>query len=84
MWSKLKSVLAHAQTFAKNKKGQTTKAVVGLLVAIIVAVNLIPMIADTIAGATNLTTAQSNLLALIPTFVVLGLLVMGAKKMGLF
>jgi len=68
----------------KDRKGQSTKGLVGILVAVIVAVNLLPLIADAIAGATNLTASQETILAIVPTFIVLGVLFMVAKKTGLF
>ena len=72
------------KNLAKNKKGQSAKGLVGVLVAVIVAVTMIPLIADSIAGATNLTAGQTTILNIVPTFIVLGILFVVAKKMGLF
>lgn len=78
-----KTALAMAKKLVGNKKGVSAGAMVGLLVAIILVVNLIPTVADTIGSATNLTTAQSNILGLTTTFIVLGVIVLVAKKSGL-
>jgi len=67
----------------KNKKGVSAGGMVGMLVAIILVVNLIPTVADTIGSAQNLTTAQTTILGLATTFIVLGVIVLVAKKSGL-
>lgn len=78
-----KTALAMAKQIVKNKKGQSARGMVGLVVAIILVVNLIPTVADTIGSANNLTTAQENILALATTFIVLGVIVLVAKRTGL-
>ena len=71
------------EKFKNNKKGQTGKAMVQLLVSVLIAVTMIPLIADAIAGATNLTAGQTTILAIVPTFIVLGLLFLAGKKSGI-
>jgi len=80
----MRNIRELVKKLVKDRKGQSTKGLVGILVAVIVAVNLLPLIADAIAGATNLTASQETILAIVPTFIVLGVLFMVAKKTGLF
>lgn len=76
-------LIAMAKQIVKNRKGQSAKGVVGIVVAVVIIVNLIPIVADQIGSATNLTTAQSTILGLTTTFLVLGVVVLAAKKSGL-
>jgi len=80
----IKNAWKQAKDIAHNKKGSVSAGgMVGMLVAIILVVNLIPTVADTIGSAQNLTTAQSTILGLATTFIVLGVIVLVAKKSGL-
>ena len=79
----IKNAVNLAKRFARNRKGVSAGGMVAMLVAVILVVNLIPTVADTIGSAQNLTTAQSNILGLTTTFIVLGVIVLVAKKSGL-
>lgn len=66
-----------------GKKGVGAGAITGVVVSVVLVTALIPVIAEQIAGATNLTTTETTILGLTTTFIVLGLIVGVAKKSGL-
>lgn len=68
---------------AKSKTGTSSGAVVGIVVSVVIVTALIPVIADRVAGATNLSASETTILQLSTTFIVLGLIVLIAKKTGL-
>lgn len=65
----------------QHKKGGVN--LVFVLVEVLLATVLIPVIKNTIAGASNLTSTESTLLSLVSTFIVLALIYGVAKKSGL-
>lgn len=80
----IKEAWQRAKMLAKHKAGAASaKGIVGLLVIVLFSIELIPTLADSIGSAQNLTTSQTNILKLITTMVVLGLVVFAGKKMDL-
>jgi hypothetical protein len=66
-----------------KKKAMSSMGIVGIVVSVVVVVALIPVIANSIAGATNLTASERTILGLTTTLIVLGLVVLVARKAGL-
>lgn len=64
----------------KSTKG--SMAIVGIVVSLVIVVSLIPVIANAIGTATNLTAAERTILGLTTTLLVLGVIVMVARKAG--
>lgn len=65
------------------KKAQSGGALIGIVVTVIFAIVLIPVLADLIGSAQNLTTTESTLLSFVTLFIVLGVIVLVARKTGL-
>lgn len=66
-----------------NRKASSTMGIVGIVVSLVVVLALIPTIANSIAGATNLSTTERTILGLTTTLIVLGVVVLVARKAGL-
>lgn len=67
--------------FQRSTKG--SMAMVGIVVSIVIFTALLPVIAAQIAGATNLTATEKTILGITTTLLVLGVVVMAARKAGL-
>ena len=67
---------------AKRGMANPSQAIIGVLVAVVFVVSLIPTIVTQIAGAENLTTTQTTILNLVPLFIIIGLLLTVVKLTG--
>ena len=67
---------------AKRGMANPSKAIIGVLVAVVFVVSLIPTIVTQIAGAENLTATQTTILNLVPLFIIIGLLHAVVKLTG--
>lgn len=66
-----------------NRSRKGSVGITGVVVSVVLVTALIPVIADQIAGATNLTATETTILSLTTTFIVLGLIVGVARQSGL-
>lgn len=66
---------------SRSQKGSAQ--ITGVVVSVVLVTALIPVIANQIAGATNLSATETTILSLTTTFIVLGLIVGVARKSGL-